>query len=80
VVAYNGRRARLYIENLDDDYNVYINWGADAVVGEGRRIQCGGGNWEFVIERDGQTDWAKDAIHAISDGNDVELAIEELSR
>lgn len=80
AVAYNGSRARLYIENTSDFDNVYINWGAAAVVGQGRRIQCGGGNFEFEITRDGQLDWAKDAVHVISDGDDAELTIEEVSR
>jgi hypothetical protein len=80
AVAYNGRRARLYVENTSDWYNVYLNWGAAAVVGQGRRVQCGGGSFEFEITRDGQLDWAKDALHAISDGDDVELTIEEVSR
>lgn len=79
VVALNGKRQRIYIENLSTELDVYLNWGAAAVVGQGRRLQAGGGSIEIEVQP-GVNDWAKDAIHAIATGASAALAIEELSQ
>lgn len=79
VVALNGKRQRLRIENLSPQYDVYLNWGANAVVGQGRRLMGGGGFIDIHLTFPGGDDWAKDAVHAIVDGPTADLSIEELS-
>ncbi|MCP4573222.1 MAG: hypothetical protein GY838_12785 [bacterium] len=79
VVALNGKRARLRIENLSNDYDVWINWGATAVIGQGRRLDANGGAIEIELDVSKGDDWAKDAVHAIATGASAVLAIEELS-
>lgn len=79
IVALNGKRARLYIENLSTDYDVWINWGDDAEIGKGRRLEASGGSIDIEIDAEKGDDWAKDAVHAIATGAAAALAIEELS-
>jgi len=81
VVAHNGKRRSLYIENLSLVYDVYLNWGAAAVVGQGRRLAACGGSLELVVDDPrGMDAWMKDAVYAIATGASAALSIEEVSR
>jgi hypothetical protein len=78
-IDLNGKRQRLYMENTSLTIDVWINWGADAVVGQGRRLQAGGGAMEIDLSQPGYDDWAKDAVYMIADGASADVAVEELS-
>jgi hypothetical protein len=79
VVALNGKRQRLRIENLSLEFDVYLNWGDTAEVGKGRRLGAAGGYIDIDLNRPDYDVWAKDAVHAIATGATAALAIEELS-
>ena len=76
----NGKRARIYLENLSTLYDVWIYWGAAAVIGEGRRLMADGGAIEIELDTSKGDDWAKDAIHMIATGASANVAVEELSK
>ncbi|KKN87431.1 hypothetical protein LCGC14_0258860 [marine sediment metagenome] len=78
-VPFNGKRVRIYMENLSTLYDVWIYWGTAAVIGEGRRLQADGGAIEIEIDTSKGDDWAKDSIHMIATGASADVAVEELS-
>lgn len=78
-LAFNPKRSKLVLENLSLEFDVWVNWGDEAVVGHGRRMQAAGGMIEIDINRPGEDDWAKDAIHMIATGASADVSIEEVS-
>lgn len=77
ILEYNTGRLSVSVRNLGT-VSVFIAFGADAVLGQGRSIPVDS-ILEIEIEKDLDV-WMANYISAITDGTSVNLAISETSK
>lgn len=73
----NGKRLSASITN-SGSADVYLGFGADAVLGQGRMIPAKGVG-EINIETDADT-WMADEVNVITDGTLCDLALSEVTK